>query len=499
MPAEWLPAKELPSDEYPFVLNTGRLLEHWHTGSMTRRSFALDAIQPSALYLNPRDAARWVSPRATTCASPRGAAASSCARAVSHRDTPGTCFIPFHFREAAANLLTIDEIDPFGKIPEFKFCAVRIERSADGGPEQAATVSEEAPPGAAMACAAGAPPGTEARAGKFPGPTLMPELTAIQREHGWLPREQLAELSREMDRPLYEIEGLISFYPHFRTEPPSKIDLHVCHDLSCWLHGSDERIAEIGRATGTTSRSRSRRSRAWAAATSPPRLRSTNGRAGGRSRSARRGRPEGCAGRGKGVPGDAPAPTIPTRRARSATGSCAARSRAKSTPTTSSRRSRTRGCAAWAVRAFPPGQSGSSSASRRTRRSTPSATRMSPSPRRSRTGRSWPSSRTWSSRGCCSGCWRPVRKRAGCSSATSTGRRRRCSARSSSPCARGRAQRTRSGGVRLEVDIFTSPGGYILGEESALLECMEGHRGEPRNKPPFPGVYGLWGQPTLMN
>ena len=46
---------------------------------------------------------------------------------LSHRETPGSCFIPFHFREAAANLLTIDEIDPFGKIPEFKFCAVRIE------------------------------------------------------------------------------------------------------------------------------------------------------------------------------------------------------------------------------------------------------------------------------------------------------------------------------------------------------------------------------------
>jgi formate dehydrogenase beta subunit len=54
-------------------------------------------------------------------------------------------------------------------------------------------------------------------------------------------------------------------------------------------------------------------------------------------------------------------------------------------------------------------------------------------------------------------------------------------------------------GKRLRVEIFTSPGGYILGEESALLECMEGHRGEPRNKPPFPGVYGLWGKPTLMN
>jgi NADH:ubiquinone oxidoreductase subunit F (NADH-binding) len=54
-------------------------------------------------------------------------------------------------------------------------------------------------------------------------------------------------------------------------------------------------------------------------------------------------------------------------------------------------------------------------------------------------------------------------------------------------------------GRRLNIEIFTSPGGYILGEESALLECMEGHRGEPRNKPPFPASYGLHGKPTLMN
>ena len=54
-------------------------------------------------------------------------------------------------------------------------------------------------------------------------------------------------------------------------------------------------------------------------------------------------------------------------------------------------------------------------------------------------------------------------------------------------------------GRRLNVEVFTSPGGYILGEESALIECMEGHRGEPRNKPPFPGTYGLHGKPTLMN
>jgi formate dehydrogenase major subunit len=137
VPAEWLPAKELPSAEYPFVLNTGRLLQHWHTGSMTRRSYALDAIAPQAeVYLNPDDAAelglaeggmaRVTSRRGTIVLAVR----------VSHREGRGNCFIPFHFREAAANLLTIDEIDPVGKIPEFKFCAVRIE-AAEPDPQTA--------------------------------------------------------------------------------------------------------------------------------------------------------------------------------------------------------------------------------------------------------------------------------------------------------------------------------------------------------------------------
>ncbi|HEY6277896.1 MAG TPA: formate dehydrogenase subunit alpha [Streptosporangiaceae bacterium] len=132
VPAEWLPAKELPDEQYPFVLNTGRLLQHWHTGTMTRRSFALDAISPRAeVYLNPGDAAalgladgdraRVTSRRGTIVLDTR----------VSHREAPGNAFIPFHFREAAANLLTIDEIDPMGKIPEFKFCAVRIEPAGE--------------------------------------------------------------------------------------------------------------------------------------------------------------------------------------------------------------------------------------------------------------------------------------------------------------------------------------------------------------------------------
>jgi formate dehydrogenase major subunit len=128
VPAQWLPPKELPDAEYPLVLNTGRLLEHWHTGSMTRRSFALDAIAPVAeVYMHPKDAAdRGLMHGEMVRARSRRGSIELLLR-VSHREQLGNCFIPFHFREAAVNLLTIDEVDPFGKIPEFKFCAVQVE------------------------------------------------------------------------------------------------------------------------------------------------------------------------------------------------------------------------------------------------------------------------------------------------------------------------------------------------------------------------------------
>ena len=128
VPAQWLPPKELPDAEYPLVLNTGRLLEHWHTGSMTRRSYALDAISPVAeVYMHPKDAAErgLVHGQRVRTRSRRGQI--ELAVRISHREQLGNVFIPFHFREAAANLLTIDEVDPFGKIPEFKFCAVQVE------------------------------------------------------------------------------------------------------------------------------------------------------------------------------------------------------------------------------------------------------------------------------------------------------------------------------------------------------------------------------------
>jgi formate dehydrogenase major subunit len=131
VPAEFAPAAELPNEEYPMVLTTGRLLEHWHTGTMTRRAVALDAIEgePHA-DMHPEDMRTlevadedWV-----TVTSRRGSITLKVR--ASRSPGRGAVFIPFCWREAAANVLTIDELDPVGKIPEFKFCAVRIERAS---------------------------------------------------------------------------------------------------------------------------------------------------------------------------------------------------------------------------------------------------------------------------------------------------------------------------------------------------------------------------------
>ncbi|MEE8561465.1 MAG: molybdopterin dinucleotide binding domain-containing protein, partial [Gemmatimonadota bacterium] len=132
MPAEFAPAKELPDEEYPFVLNTGRLLEHWHTGTMTRRSRALAELQPEArVDMNPGDLDRLglADGDLVEVASRRGRIVLKATS--TERMASGSVFIPFHFREAAANLLTIDELDPEGKIPEYKFCAVRVSPSGD--------------------------------------------------------------------------------------------------------------------------------------------------------------------------------------------------------------------------------------------------------------------------------------------------------------------------------------------------------------------------------
>jgi formate dehydrogenase major subunit len=132
VPADLIRAAERPDAEYPMVLITGRQLEHWHTGSMTRRASALDSIEPEPVAsVHPLDLQNLnVSPGGTITIESRRGRISLYARADD--GTPrGTVFVPFCYYEAAANMLTNPVLDPFGKIPEFKYCAVRI---TAGGP-----------------------------------------------------------------------------------------------------------------------------------------------------------------------------------------------------------------------------------------------------------------------------------------------------------------------------------------------------------------------------
>ncbi|HEX5137840.1 MAG TPA: formate dehydrogenase subunit alpha [Planctomycetota bacterium] len=127
VPADHTGADELPDEEYPLILVTGRVLEHWHTGVMTRRSVTLDAREPEPFVeIHPDDCRKLGvdTGRMVSVSSRRGTISLKVRKAMGPQ--PGSVFIPFHFREAAANVLTTDKLDPFGKIPEFKFCAVRV-------------------------------------------------------------------------------------------------------------------------------------------------------------------------------------------------------------------------------------------------------------------------------------------------------------------------------------------------------------------------------------
>jgi len=329
-------------------------------------------------------------------------------------------------------------------------------------------------------------PGVEARAGKFPGPSLIPALNEIQRRNGWLPRAELEELSRDVRRPLYEIEGLISFYPHFRTSPPAKAALHVCHDLTCWLHGADERIAEL------------------------------------RSRYDDDVEVElvevSCLGRCD----SAPAAARDERAAQVRPGGelvAVEATRPRSEP--------------WPNDPYAPGEeryrvlrallSGELSADR-------VVAALKDSGLRGMGGAGFPTGTKWE----LVAAQEATPKYAICNADESepgTFKDREIMATQAHLVVEGLAlgmvvtdcdegwvfirheygpeeevirtaiDELHATGLLGErrVEVFASPGGYILGEESALIECMEGHRGEPRNKPPFPGIYGLWGKPTLMN
>ncbi len=127
VPADIIPADEKPDADYPMVLITGRQLEHWHTGSMTRRASVLDAIEPDPVALvHPLDLeAMGVRPGQPITLQSRRGEVSLYARA-DDGSPRGAIFVPFCYYEAAINRLTNPALDPFGKIPEFKYCAIRI-------------------------------------------------------------------------------------------------------------------------------------------------------------------------------------------------------------------------------------------------------------------------------------------------------------------------------------------------------------------------------------
>ena len=349
-------------------------------------------------------------------------------------------------------------------------------------------------------------PGVEARNGKFPGPSLIPALNAIQERLGWLPREELVALSNDTRRPLYEIEGLASFYPHYRREPPPQVALHVCHDLSCWLRGSDDRIAALRRKYGddadvelveVSCLGRCDNAPAAAVNDEPGNVDDVDALV-ARSRVRSAEQPVGPA---QLTPRAEPWPNDPY-----ATGEQRYR----------------------VLRALLTGRIDAEHV----------VQALQQSGLRGMGGAGFPTGKKWELVAA-----QPSQpKYAICNADESepgTFKDRQilgdqahlvleglllgmlvvgaeegfCFVRHEygpeADVVRAEIDRLRheqmigddvlGSGRRLHLEVFVSPGGYILGEESALIECMEGHRGEPRNKPPFPGVFGLWGRPTLMN
>jgi formate dehydrogenase beta subunit len=350
-------------------------------------------------------------------------------------------------------------------------------------------------------------PGVEARAGKFPGPSLIPALNAIQERAGWLPREELVALSRDVRRPLYEIEGLVSFYPHFRTDPPVKAELRVCHDLSCWLRGADQRIAALKERYGSDADvevveasclGRCDIAPACAVNEAPVPLDEADTAVAAATETGRepvgaaRRPPAGSVVRWPNDPYPAPEDRYAVLRDVLAGRLDAAEIIAALKDT---------GLRGMGGAGFPTGRKWDLVAAQETTpkyaicnadESEPGTFKdreiLATQPHLVLEGMLLGMLAVGAEEG-----WVFIRHEYG----------------PEEQVIRREIEHLRETGLigpdaghsgrRLSVEVFTSPGGYILGEESALIECMEGHRGEPRNKPPFPGTYGLHGKPTLMN
>ena len=305
-----------------------------------------------------------------------------------------------------------------------------------------------------------------------------------------------------MKRPLYEIEGLISFYPHFRTKPPAGVTVAICHDLSCWLNGAETEIAAIRAGHGDDPAIELHEVSCIGRCELAPAV------AVDERPSTARALPD-LLGAGPGQSSQNPSVTVRTghwpndpyaegeeryrvfRRAVSG----------ELTPREILGEIRESGLRGMGGAGFPTAQKWQLVADQaappkyvicNADESEPGTFKdrqiLSDEPHLVLEGLLLGMVVTGAEEG-----WVFIRHEYGPEEAVLR-----------AELARIRAEglvgtNVLGSGRRFEVDVFTSPGGYILGEESALLECLEGHRGEPRNKPPFPGTSGLWGCPTLIN
>jgi formate dehydrogenase/NADH-quinone oxidoreductase subunit F len=359
-------------------------------------------------------------------------------------------------------------------------------------------------------------PGVEARAGKFPGPSLIPALNAIQARLGWLPRAELEELSRDTRRPRYEIEGLISFYPHFRTEPPAKVALHVCHDLPCFLRDGEARLAGMRRRyeddtevelVEVSCLGRCDTAPAVAVNERPAPVEDADAlvaaaRAGDVREESRRAAPahERPANERTGPWPNDPYPAGSGIAERYATLRALLAGELDSDAIVQTLKDS--GLRGMGGAGFPTGQKWElvrGTAPGDVKYAICNADESEPGTFKDRQilatqphlvleGLLLGMAVVGAELG-----WVFIRHEYGPEEhvlRTELDALRAAGVVGPDACGSGR---------RLDVEVFVSPGGYILGEETALLECMEGHRGEPRNKPPFPGNYGLHGRPTLIN
>ena len=127
---DFIPPAELPDEEYPLYLTTGRVLYHFHTGTMTMQSEGLNEIVPECFVeISPQDALDHNIKQGSLLRVKSRRGEIEARANISEKAVKGSIFIPFHFAKAAANRLTIAALDPIAKIPEFKVCAVSIEKA----------------------------------------------------------------------------------------------------------------------------------------------------------------------------------------------------------------------------------------------------------------------------------------------------------------------------------------------------------------------------------